>query len=207
MRAKLDFVHLGGVAKQALQVVEEGARDFDEIGIWRGCRKSGLGPQLAAHQGEGVGEGRDRFGVPGGLRDRGRGSSLELVVGEQRHQGEETEQRWGRAGDRTIGPLALGLDAQVGPHLVEGHFELPAQDEPGEDLLGIGFEVGTEQGLGGELLQGVANQDPADGHGREARRVPERRLGADRNRTIPLAVPARDREAPARPSPYRRDAS
>ena len=134
-------------------MVEEGARDFDEIGIWRGCRKSGLGPQLATHQGEGVGEGGGALAYQADCRI-GAAGRAELVVGEERHQGEETEQRRGGAGDRTIRPLPLGLDAQVRPHLVEGHFELPAEDEPGEDLQGIGLHVGTEQGLGGELLRG-----------------------------------------------------
>jgi hypothetical protein len=33
-------------------------------------------------------------------------------------------------------------------HLLEGYFQLPVHHKPGEDLLRIGIEVGTQEGLG-----------------------------------------------------------
>ena len=47
--------------------------------------------------------------------------------------------------------------------LLEGGLQLPAHDEPGEDLLRIGFKVGTEKGLGFELPLRVARQTQRTG--------------------------------------------
>ena len=41
--------------------------------------------------------------------------------------GEEPQQDGCGAGDGQIGPLALGFHAQVGSHLLESNFQLPAQ--------------------------------------------------------------------------------
>ena len=38
------------------------------------------------------------------------------------------------AGNGQVGPLALGLHAQVGAHLLKGDLQLPAQDKPFQDL-------------------------------------------------------------------------
>src|SRR3712207_6933601 len=43
-------------------------------------------------------------------------------------------------------PLPLCLESQVPTHLLEGHLQLPAHHEPGEDLVRIGLEVGTQEG-------------------------------------------------------------
>ncbi len=58
-------------------------------------------------------------------------------------------------------PLPLGFEAEMPAHLLEGHFQLPAHNKPTEDLLRIGFEVGTQEGLSFELslrITGISTQ-------------------------------------------------
>src|SRR5260370_3195121 len=120
-RSELDFPHLGGVAKQVCQVVDKGTGNIHEVGFCRQCMESRLGPELATDQGEGVGEGGEGLEVPS--RSAKRGDGRGLGMGEQRHQGKEAEQCRGRARDRTVGPLALGLHAEVGADLAKRHCE------------------------------------------------------------------------------------
>src|SRR5215212_12066771 len=78
-------------------------------------------------------------------------------------------------------------------HLLEGYFQLPTHNKPGEDLLRIGLKIGTKEGLSLELSFGIADQDPAHGHGRQARGVPNGRLGSDLDHALSAAVPVSDR--------------
>ena len=79
---------------------------------------------------------------------------LAVLVGEQRHEGEEGEQRGGRSLDGEVVPLALRLHAQMGAHFLKGGFQLPALHEPGEDLHRLDARVGAQQRLGANLLCG-----------------------------------------------------
>ena len=81
-------------------------------------------------------------------------------VGGQGGPRKETQQGGGGTGDGRVGPLALGLDAQVGAHLLKGDLQLPAQDKPFQDLGRIRRRVSTEQSLGVEGALGVSDQDP-----------------------------------------------
>src|SRR4029450_12448303 len=92
-----------------------------------------LGPDLASHGGEGVGEGRPRLTVPGAARDPEPGAAVEASR-QQSDYREQAEQAGRGAQDGQVGPLPLGLDAQVVAHLAEGDFELPSLDEPADDL-------------------------------------------------------------------------
>jgi hypothetical protein len=113
-------------------VVDECAWHFYPVlGVGR-CQKHARGPPAAAHQGQGITDRRRRLGVPcRWVRGScGRGGSP-VRMRQERHHREEAEESGRRPQDRPFGPLALRLDAEVGPHLVEGHFALPAQDEDG----------------------------------------------------------------------------
>ena len=171
-------------------MVDQCAGDFDEIAICRGCRESGVGPQLAAHQGEGVGKGGERFGLPGGLTKRERGPRVALVMGEERYPGEAAEQRWRGPGDCAVRPRALGLDAKVGADRAEGDLQLPAQDEPGDDRERIRGEVGAQQGLCGERATRVADEHPANGDGWQAGVVPDGGVREELDGPFMFAVPA-----------------
>ena len=87
------------------------------------------------------------------------------------------------------GPLALGLHAQVGPHLLKGDLQLPAQDKPFQNLGRVRCRIGTEQSLGGESALGVSDQHPANEDGRLAGAVPDRRLRVEFHRAGGAVVP------------------
>ena len=130
---------------------------------------------MASHQGNGVHEGRRRLVIPSGLALGHRVSFLQRVGG-QGDPGEDSQQDGRGAGDGQVGPLALGFQAQVGPHLLKGNFQLPAQDKPFQDLGRVRRGVGAQQGLGGEGALGISDQHPADADWRLAGAVPDRRL-------------------------------
>ena len=67
-------------------MVHERLGDFLRLGFWGGEAKISLGPQIAAHQGEGVAEGRLSLGVPGGGAD-GTGAIPEQALREQGDEG------------------------------------------------------------------------------------------------------------------------
>lgn len=134
--------------------------EFCAIGVRRGHDKTLGAPELAAHAGEGVGEGRLRLGIPTGLVN-GLRLTEEMEMGQQRHQREDPQERGGGAGDGLLVPLALGLHPQVGAHGLEGGLHLPAAHKPGNDLHRISREIGTQESLGSELAFGVANEHPA----------------------------------------------
>ena len=110
-------------------------------------------------------------------------------MGCQGGPGEESHQDWRSTSDGLIRPLALGLHAQMRPHLLEGDLQLPAQHKPFQDLRRIRRRIGAEQGLGSEFALGVPNQDPTQGYRRLARAVPDRRLRGESQRAGSAVVP------------------
>ncbi len=58
---------------------------------------------------------------------------------------------------------------------------------------GIGLLVGAQQGLGGELAQGIANEHPPDGDRDKARVVPDSRLRDILDTAVSVAIPAGQR--------------
>ena len=170
--------------------------DFSHVGrFWRHGKILGGWPQVAAHQGQGVGESGLGFGVPG-CGPTGHGFRFLQLVGGQGYPGEEAQQDWRGAGDGPVGPLALGLHTQVGADFSEGYFQLPTQHKPLDDLDGIGVGVGAEQGLGLEPGLGVADQHPADGYRRLAGDVPEGGVGGQCHGAGMAAIPGHRRCGP-----------
>ena len=70
------------------------------------------------------------------------------AMGGQDEPTEETQPGGRGAGNRQIRPQALGLDAQMGTHLLEGDLHLPAAQVPGEEGPGVQVGIGAQQGLG-----------------------------------------------------------
>ena len=128
--------NLSGVSQGIYKSVVQSGREFLRIGVagrpgetlWRQ-------PQVAPRQGDGVHEGRRRFVVPSSSAV-GHGVAFLQRVGGQGGPGKEAQQDRRGAGDGPVGPLALGLHAQVGPHLLKGDLQLLAQDKPFQDLVG-----------------------------------------------------------------------
>src|SRR5260370_34655813 len=56
---------------------------------------------------------------------------------------------------------------------LEGDFDLPATDEPGEDIARTDVEIGSQEGLRLEFAFGIANEQPADRHRRRAAAIPD----------------------------------
>ena len=116
--------------------------------------------------------------VPSGSGGNERSVGCEVVCPEG-DDGEEAERRRGGAKDCEIGPLALGFDAEMGAGFLEGDLELPARDEPLEDIDGSGVEIGTEEGLWLELAERIADQQPSNGQPGQAGVVPDGSAGGD----------------------------
>src|SRR5690349_14664323 len=85
-----------------------------------------------------------------------------MLMSPERDEGEQAEQGGGGAGDGLIGPLALGLDAEVATDLGEGDFGAPAASKPAQDIERIGRGIGAQEGLRAELILAVAHQHVAD---------------------------------------------
>lgn len=71
-------------------------------------------------------------------------------------------------------PLALGFDARVGTHFLVSDFQLPAANEPFQDLNGIGGQVSAKESPGFELSFRVTNENPTNGNSRLSRTIPDR---------------------------------
>ena len=88
-----------------------------------------------------------RLAVPAVDQNSRAGTLTEL--GSQKGDDREQPEQAGRgAGYRAIRPLPLGLDTQMSASLLEGDLDLPAQDEPTDDLQGIPRGIGAQQRLG-----------------------------------------------------------
>ena len=111
--------------------------------------------------------------------------------------GKEAQQSRRGAGNGQVRPLALGLHAQVGPHLLKGDLQLPAQDKPFQDLGRVRRRVGAEQGLGVEDALRVADQHPAQEYRRLAGAVPDRGLGGEFHGAGGAVVPVHGHAGPS----------
>ena len=89
-------------------------------------------PDFVAYCGDSIAEGWRHFFVPcssSGAEAFG----LCNVMGPEGYQGVEAEQRRRGSQDGFIRPLSLGFDAEMGSGFLEGDFDLPSADEPGQD--------------------------------------------------------------------------
>ena len=142
-----------------MQVLDDGAGDFDEIGIYRGYRESRAGPEVVTDEGQGIGKRGLRLVIPGGLAARQRRPRAAEVMGEQRHEGEQAQQGRRGAGNSSVRPLAAFVST---PRWARTSRKVTSswkpQDEPGDDLQRIGGKAGAQEGLRGELASWVTHQ-------------------------------------------------
>ena len=114
--------------------MEQEAGDFYRLVLSLGRHKSSrLHPEVSSDQGDGVGEGRAGFVVPGrGARSHAAALFDQYICGQGDHA-EQAEERGGGTCDGPFRPLALGFQAQVSPqflkepapYLIRGHLDLP----------------------------------------------------------------------------------
>ena len=169
---------------------------FWAVGGGRGHpQRDRLGPEGVAHTGQDIGEGRDRFGVPGGAAGT-QGPVAAPAVGDQNEPAEEAQQGGCGAGNGRIGPLTLGLHPQMGAHFRAGNFHRPALPVPGQDGGRGQGRVGAEQGLGLLTPAWVAQAHPAQPHGGRARVIPEGRAGRVWQVSLGAVRPARGQGGP-----------
>lgn len=155
--------------------------------------KNLLLPELTTDHREGVHKRGVALLVPGG-RAGGSSRSREAFRREERHQRAEAEERRGGAPDGSVGPLALGLQAELAAGFRKGDLELPALHKPGEDLGGRQVESGRQERLWLELAVRITDQDPAQRNGWEPRMVPDRSVRHHFERAGAATVPLRHRD-------------
>src|SRR5260370_15271066 len=95
------------------------------------------------------------------------------------HERKEFQQGRSGAHNRQIGPLALGLDAQMSTHLMKSDFDRPAQNKPLDDVGSLCILIGAKQGHWLILSLWITNEDPTDRHRRDSRLIPQSRASGD----------------------------
>src|ERR1700730_6307042 len=180
-----------GIGEYVCGAIPELAWNLDNIPVLPGQARNLVLPDLPADCGDGVAKVAVRLGVPGGGSWSEWHSGCQVVRAEGNER-EQTKQSRSGAHDREVGPLALGFDAKMVAAFLERDLELPARDEPLEDIDRSGSEIGAEEGLRCKLAARIAGQHPSDGHGGEAAVVPDRGAGGDLDETIGAAVPESD---------------
>src|SRR3954453_19556382 len=153
----------GSVAERISNALLERWAEFLHLAWMTRHGKTLFLPEMSPHSGEGVAEGGAAFVIPGRAHNGPACLRAELC-GKQGHEGEEPEQARGRACDGQVGPLALGLNAQMRPGLLERGFQSPTLNEPAQDLVRVLVGIGAEQGLRVEPAQRVTHQPPPDRH-------------------------------------------
>src|SRR5262245_42164435 len=87
-------------------------------------------PYPSPDPGKGIRKGRMSFAIPGRASHAGC-SLLAQAVGGQCDNRVEAQQRWRRASNGALIPLALCFHAQMPPRFFKRHFHPPATDKPG----------------------------------------------------------------------------
>ena len=124
----------------------------------------GRQPQVPAHQGDGIHEGRRRLGVPSRCAV-GRGSLLPQQMGRQGGPGEEASSGSAWCESMACSGHWRWVSTPRSPHLLEGDLQLPAQ-HPFQDLRRVRRRIGAET-RPGELNSpwGSRTKTPARGTG------------------------------------------
>src|ERR1022692_3255739 len=88
----------------------------------------------------------------------------------------------------------------MSPNFLEGHFHLPAQEEPLQDLSGRLAEVGAQQSSRFELAFGISYDHPTDGQREQTTVVPDGGAGGDLDQSRAVTIPMADfQPLPVRP--------
>ena len=128
VRSKLDFAHFKRRKQGNRQV---GGTERPGLSVYQGRRRTVKNPPTPATGGGAPERWHPRRSATAWrtkpLCRLGRGSLLPQQMGRQGGPGEEPHQDRRGASDGLIRPLALGLHAQMRPHLLEGDLQLPAQ--------------------------------------------------------------------------------
>jgi hypothetical protein len=100
-----------------------------------------MSPQMPPNQGNRISKRGANYGIPSRDPNAG-GFLLEKLMGSQRDDRLEAQQRWGGSGNGSRILPALRLQAQMRPRFFQRDFYGPATDKPGQDLLRCLVQVG-----------------------------------------------------------------
>ena len=137
------------------------SRNFNKSGTRGRVREFHPRPKVVPDQRDGVRKGWFSFGIPSRRTNR-KWFILCQAMSQNGNQRKRTQQGWCCACDRQIGPLALRFNTQMRTGFFKGDFDIPAHNEPGQDLQWGCRLVRGKKGSGVKLTQGVTNQHPAD---------------------------------------------
>ena len=88
--------------------------------------------------------------------------------------------------------MTLGLDTQMSADFLKRHLDLPAPEEPLQNVAGFLVELGAEQSASFELALGIPHQNPTDRHWRQARVIPDSGSRSQFYETRTLTIPVID---------------
>src|SRR5271169_6048554 len=154
-------------------MLKESAWNFYHIGFARRHERKCHGPKVLTNKGQGIGKGRQGFVIPSGLTQR-HSMPIKQLLSKECHQRKKSQQSRSGAQNSQIGPLSLGLNSQMGSDFMKGHFDLPTQDKPFDDLDWTDGLISAQQGLWIKLAIGVTNKYPAQRDCRLSRMIPDR---------------------------------
>src|SRR5258708_16146143 len=111
------------------------------------------------------------------------------MMSQERDKGKQAQDDRAGAQNGALRPLALALKPQMGADFLEGDFNAPASNHPGQDLQRVCALVGAEKGSGEEFVQVIAHEYPADWQRVMTRRVPQGDSSGNIQDTLASAVP------------------
>ena len=142
-------------------------------------------------------KGRGVFVILGCLRERD--ASLRMKRAPKEHdQTVETEEHGRRAVNGQVRPLALGLNQEMGPALLESCFQTPTFHKGSHDLLRDLRWVRRKERFWWPFSLWITSEDPADGQWGKASTIPQSGSGADLQGTFALPIPVQGEPLPRR---------
>src|SRR5258708_30756836 len=84
------------------------------------------------------------------------------MMSQERDKGKQAQDDRAGAQNGALRPLALALKPQMGADFLEGDFNAPASNHPGQDLQRVCALVVAEKGSGEEFVQFIAHAYPPD---------------------------------------------
>src|SRR5437868_1538849 len=176
------------IAKGIHQAAHEGFGKWNKCRLGRNDGKFNIHPQVVTNPGDSIGKSGLRFAIPS-RRAQGERMSKREMMGQQRDKGKQSQDGWTGAQDGVGGPLALTFKAQMSADFLEGHFNAPTSNNPGQNLQGVGGLVGSEEGGRQEFVKWVTDEYPADRQWVEPRAIPQGAACRQLNDPLASAIP------------------
>ena len=118
-------------------------------------------PIWLTDKGDRVRESRQCLSIP--TRGQGRKFSVgHQSISQECDDREQAEQNGAGVRDGQVGPLPLGLEADMSADFLEGHLDLPALDKPSQNLMGGLRGIGTQQRQRSKAGERIAKSEPSE---------------------------------------------